>query len=293
MIKQTTTERLSKERIKQIRFVLKGLFFAIILFCLYYFRARLLEEGFPLHFIKAISLYLYADLLISLARLLIVFFYVKKHQLKRGVKNNFELGINHIANILHGIILVASVLLLFEIDPLNLITSLSIVAAAIAIISKDYISNMINGMIIMFSEELNIGDEINIGEIKGKIVDITLVNLHIINDDEDLIYIPNSLIFTSRILNYTKRSVRKVSFDFDMKNEKLKDVAALENYIKDSLSEYHIFIKEETYSLKIIKIHENFTALKFQFILHRQSGVREKDIRRMALRNVLKYEVES
>lgn len=285
-----TEKKLSTEKIRQIKFVLKLFFFAVFLFCLHYFRAKLVAEGMPLHFIKAISLYLYADLLISLVRLLMVFFYVRKHILKRGVKNNFELGINHIANILHSIVLIASVLLLFEIDPINLITSLSIVAAAIAILSKDYISNMINGMIIMFADELTIGDEIKIGDIKGKIVDITLINVHIVNDDEDLIYIPNSIIFSSQIMNFTKRSVRKVSFDFDMKNDRLKNIAELEKYITKSLTAYQQYIKEDSYSLKIIKISESFSALKFQFILHKQSSVREKDIRRIALRNVLNYE---
>ncbi|MFQ3214156.1 MAG: small-conductance mechanosensitive channel [Marivirga sp.] len=290
MIQRTTANKLSTEKIRQIKFVLKLLSFGAILFCMHYFHTKLVGEGIPLHFIKAISLYLYADLLISLVRLLMVFFYVRKHVLKRGVKNNFELGINHIANILHSIILIASVLLLFEIDPINLITSLSIVAAAIAILSKDYISNMINGMIIMFADELTIGDEIKIGDIKGKIVDITLINVHIVNDDEDLIYIPNSIIFSSQIMNFTKRSVRKVSFDFDMKNERLKNIVELEKYITTSLTAYQQYIKEDSYSLKIIKINENFSALKFQFILHKQSSVREKDLRRIALRNVLNYE---
>ena len=148
---------------------------------------------------------------------------------------------------------------------------------------------MINGMIIMFADELTIGDEIKIGEVKGKIVDITLINMHIVNDDEDLIYIPNSIVFTSQIMNYTKRSIRKVSFDFDMKNQYLGSVAELEQYIKKSLKEYHQFIREDSYSLKIIKINENFTSLKFQFVLHKQSSVREKDIRRAALRQVLNY----
>jgi len=280
------------EKIRRIKFIFKVLFFAAALFLLSFYRKEMISFGIPVHFIKALSLYFYADVLISLARLLVVFFYIRKNKSKKGLKNNFELGINHIATMLHSIILVAAILLLFDIDPINLITSLSIVAAAIAILSKDYISNMINGMIIMFADELTIGDEIKIGDQKGKIIDITLTNVHLVNDDEDLIYIPNSIIFTSQILNYTKRSVRKVSFDFDMKNDKLEDIESLEEYIVDSLSAYHKFIKEDSYNLKIIKINENFSSLKFQFILHRQSGVREKDIRRMALRNVLKYRAQ-
>lgn len=199
------------------------------------------------------------------------------------------MGINHIANIIHTFVLIGAILLLFKIDPINLITSLSIVAAAIAILSKDYIANMINGMLIIFSEEVMIGDEIKIGEVKGKVSDITLVNMHIVNDDEDLIYIPNSMVFTSQIFNYTKRAIRKVSFDFDLKNELATDVAAVERHIIDVLSEYHKYIKDDSYVLRIIKINENFTSLKFQFVLHRHSEVREKDIRKAALRHVLKY----
>ncbi len=285
VVKKTST----KERGRRIKFVLKVLFFASSLFLLRYYRAQIIDAGIPSHFINSVSLYLYADVLISLARLLVVFFYIRKNTAKKGLKNNFELGINHIATMLHTIILVAAVLLLFDIDPINLVTSLSIVAAAIAILSKDYISNMINGMIIMFADELTIGDEIRIGDVKGKIIDITLTNVHVVNDDEDLIYIPNSVIFSSQILNYTKRSVRKVSFDFDMKNERLSDIAKLETYIIASLSDYQKFIKEDSYILRITKISENFSSLKFQFTLNKQSVVQEKDIRRIALRNVLKF----
>lgn len=289
MIKNLIVTQFVRERKKRLRFLFKVLLFVIAIVALDYFRAEIIRYGIPDHIIGAVRFYLFADLLISFVRLMIVFIYERKHQINRGSKNNFILGINQIANILHTFNLIGSGLGLFGLSPINLITSLSIVAAAIAIISKDYIANMINGMLIMFSDELMIGDEIKIGEVKGKIVDITLINLHIINDDEDLIFIPNSMIFTSQIFNYTKRRVRKVSFDFDMKNELTADVAAIENYIKDALNDYEKYIKPESYNLRIIKINENYTALKFQFVLNKQANVLEKDIRRVALRAVLKY----
>lgn len=287
MIKNSPTAQIQKENKKRVRFILKIAFFSAILFCFNYLGDEIIALGIPPHFIKALQFYLYADLLISFIRLIIVFFYFRKHKLKRDVKHNFEVGINHIANILHSIVFLGSALMLFNIDPINLITSLSIVAAAIAILSKDYISNMINGMIIMFSDELSLGDEIKIGDVKGKVIDITLTNVHIVNDDEDLIYIPNSIIFTSQILNYTKRRVRKVSFDFDLKNNLLTSIESVEKYIIDSLEPYKNHIQPESYNLRIIKINENYTSLKFQFILHKSAKIPEKDIRRVALRKVL------
>lgn len=289
MNKKSITPTINLERKKRIWFLVKAVIFIAALFAIDNFRSQILEFGIPEHYLKALRLYLYADLWISFIRLAVVFYYQQKHKLSNGVKSNFILGINHIANILHTFVLIGAILLLFKIDPINLITSLSIVAAAIAILSKDYIANMINGMLIIFSEEVMIGDEIKIGEVKGKVVDMTLVNMHIVNDDEDLIYIPNSMVFTSQIFNYTKRAIRKVSFDFDLKNELATDVAAVERHIIDVLSEYHKYIKDDSYVLRIIKINENFTSLKFQFVLHRHSEVREKDIRKAALRHVLQY----
>ncbi|HET8861130.1 mechanosensitive ion channel family protein [Marivirga sp.] len=289
MNKKSIAPTVNLERKKRIWFIVKAVTFIAALVAINNFKAQLLEIGIPPHYIKALRLYLNADLWISFIRLAVVFYYQQKHKLSRGVKSNFILGINHIANIIHTFVLIGAILLLFTIDPINLITSLSIVAAAIAILSKDYIANMINGMLIMFSEEVMIGDEIKIGDVKGTVTDITLVNMHIVNDDEDLIYIPNSLVFTTQIFNYTKRAIRKVSFDFDLKNEFATDVASIEKHIIDVLHEYHQYIKDDSYVLRIIKINENFTSLKFQFVLHRHSSVREKDTRKAALRQVLKY----
>lgn len=289
MSKKSITATVNLERKKRIWFLVKAIVFVAALYGIDNFNKEILEIGIPPHYLKALKLYLYADLWISFIRLAVVFYYHQKHKLSRGVKSNFILGINHIASIIHTFVLIGAILLLFGFDPINFITSLSIVAAAIAIISKDYIANMINGMIIMFSNQIMIGDEIRIGDVKGKVLDITLVNMHITNDDEDLIYIPNSLVFTSQILNYTKRAIRKVSFDFDLKNELAANVAAVEKHIIDVLHEYHQYIKEDSYVLRIIKINENFTSLKFQFVLHYHSSVREKDIRKAALRQVLKY----
>jgi len=274
---------------RRIKFLVKAIIFIAALFAINTYHAEILKYGIGENYVKAARFYLYADLWVSFIRLGVVFYYKKKHKLSRGTKNNFVLGIDHIANILHTFILIGTILMLFNIDPIALVTSLSIVAAAIAILSKDYIANMINGMLIMFNGEVMIGDEIKIGEVKGKVTDITLVNLHITNDDEDLIYIPNSLVFTSQIYNYTKRAIRKVSFDFDLKNELITDVSAVEKYIIEALSDYQQYIKDDSYMLRIIKINENFTSLKFQFVLHRHPAVREKDIRKVALRKVLQY----
>jgi len=102
------------------------------------------------------------------------------------------------------------------IDFKSLLTSLSIVAAAIAIISKDYVSGIISGIIISFSKEINIDDYVKIGDNTGKILEINLSKITLLNDDDDIIYIPNDKVYMSEIINYTKKEIKKVSIDFEL-----------------------------------------------------------------------------
>ncbi len=130
--------------------------------------------------------------------------------------DNFIIGVGQIYSLLLVVGMVVSILSLFKVDVRQLFTSLSIVFAGLAILTKDYISNMINGMIITFSGQLSIGDNVRIGLHRGKVMDITLQNIHILNDDDDMIFIPNNLLLTSEVINYTRRAVKRTSIEFDI-----------------------------------------------------------------------------
>src|SRR5690606_11041092 len=132
------------------------------------------------------------------------------------MRSNFVLGINRIAEILNVGIFIISFMLLFGRDPLEFFTSITIVAAAIAIVSKDYITNMINGLIIMFSDQLTLGDIIRIGDQEGKITDVTLLNIVLTNEDSDLVMVPNNLLLTAQVVNHSKQHIKKLTFEFDM-----------------------------------------------------------------------------
>ncbi|MCU0440754.1 MAG: mechanosensitive ion channel family protein, partial [Raineya sp.] len=73
-----------------------------------------------------------------------------------------------------------------------------------------YVTNMINGLIIMFSDRLSLGDHIKVLDQEGKILDITLINIIIQNEDNDMVLIPNSVIFTSLIVNQSKQNIKKL-----------------------------------------------------------------------------------
>ena len=73
-----------------------------------------------------------------------------------------------------------------------------------------------------------INDYVKIGTVKGKIIDINLTKIALLNDDDDVIFLPNNRVFTSDIINYTRREIRKVSVDFEMDLKALHTVEELD-----------------------------------------------------------------
>ena len=211
--------------------------------------------------------------------------YRRRHKIRGD--DNFIIGVSHIYSILLAIGIIVGVLSLFRINVRELFTSLSIIFAGLAILTKDYISNMINGMIITFSSQLSIGDNVRIGLHRGKITDITLQNIHLLNDDDDMIYIPNNLVLTSEVVNYTKREVKRTSIDFDIDLKHLKTVEDLERSLTEVLAPFHDLIKPDSYYLRVAEVKKDSVALKFQYILKEPNKDLERQIRRRTVRRLV------
>ncbi|MEO6037594.1 MAG: mechanosensitive ion channel domain-containing protein, partial [Saprospiraceae bacterium] len=181
--------------------------------------------------------------------------YRRRHKI--WAEDNFTIGIGLIYSILLAAGIIIGILSLFRINVRDLFTSLSIIFAGLAILSKDYISNMINGMIITFSGQLTIGDNVSIGQHRGKITDITLSSLHIQNDDDDVIYIPNNVVLNAEVVNYTKREIKRTSIDFDIYMKYLKSVEQLEQQLVEALAPFHDLIKPESYYLRVAEVKKD------------------------------------
>lgn len=211
--------------------------------------------------------------------------YRRRHKITRD--DNFIIGVGQIYLLLLVVGIVVGILSLFRIDVRQLFTSLSIIFAGIAILTKDYITNMINGMIITFSSQLSIGDNVRIGEHRGKIIDITLQNIHLLNDDDDMIYIPNNIVMNSEVVNYTKREIKRTSIDFEIDLKHLKTVEELERSLIEVLSPFQELIKPDSYYLRVAEVKKEYVVMKFQYILKEPNKDLERQIRRRTIRRLV------
>lgn len=220
-------------------------------------------------------------------RLFTLYVYKKKNNIKG--KDNFVIGVNTIYYLLFFALVAIFVMVLLKVNVREFFTSISIIAAAIAIVSKDYISNAINGMILMFNNQITINDYIQIGEHKGKIVHITLMNVQLVNDDDDLIFIPNNTVLSNEIINFTKGESHKTSIEFTTDTKFIETIEDLEIYLVENAVKKNEFAEIETFRLRIISAKNTTVKLKAECKLNTKERRQERFFKRQIINAWLHY----
>ncbi len=235
----------------------------------------------------AILLFLGTNILISVGWIIIIAWYLRRNKLQAYTKDNFVLGINRISSVLNSMTLIISIMIFIGVDVKDMFVSLSIAAAAFAVLSKEYIANMVNGLIIMFSNQISLGDQIRVGEYKGRVLDITLVNVVVQNDDDDIVLIPNSVIFSTMVLNQSKQNIKKMTIEFELDLKYNVSIEVLEKELKSVLSPFASYITANSFSLKILDIKKDLAHYKVQFLIPQPDKETERKMRRLLYNTIL------
>ena len=217
------------------------------------------------------------------------YFYSKKNKIPLNKKNNVHFGIENIANFTFGTGLFIMFLSIFGINPSELITSLTIVAAAFAILTKEYIVDFLSGVYLSFSNTFEINDFVKIDHQKGKIVEIGMLKIKILNDDDDIVIIPNSKVYYSEIINYTKRDVRLMTIDFQIALKYIDSIEKLEKEIILSLESFSEYIEPKSYNLKVVEMKMDYLEVKFQYTLILIDMDLHRKIRKKTIREVFNF----
>ena len=217
------------------------------------------------------------------------YIYRSRNRLENIIHDGFLIGLRNLFIIFSALVVGATLFGFFGIDFKTLFTTLSIVAAAIAIVTKEFINDILIGVFLGFSKDFEIGDYVKIDTQKGKIVQIGLTKLKLLNDDDDLLIIPNSKVYQHEVTNYTKRDFRILSIDFQIALSKITSIDELESELIHSLDSFREFIHEDSFLLKIVEVKKEHLDLKFQYRLKNLDREMQQQIRRKTVRQVLSY----
>ncbi|MBZ4191067.1 mechanosensitive ion channel family protein [Niabella beijingensis] len=270
-----------------VSFILRAIAWVLLSFSFPLFEDFYKKHAYLQQLAYGLNTFLTASVIISIGRFTIVSFYNRRHASQK-VRGNFVLGINRLAAILNAIFAVIALLIAFGINPLEFITSMTIVAMAIAVIFREYITNMISGLIVMFSEQYSIGDHIRIGEHSGKIIDITFANIVVLNDEEDIVLVPNNLVITATVINKSAQLSNKITVRFELPLAERMNVEVLSSRLAPSLKEIQDLSPGGEVVIRIAEVGKDFVKYKIDLYAIDSSNRRHKRIESAVLDAVLR-----
>ncbi len=167
-------------------------------------------------------------------------FIVSNHRNRRGISkeesDNFTIGVNALVNSATVIVAIVIFFWFFGIEVKSFLSSIALFAVAIVLIFQDFIKNFLFGFSMMFSNDYEIGDYVQVGETpKGVITSLTFSNLQIKTEAGALLYIPNAVVRNHQVVNFSKLRPKHMVIEFLLPREKFTIVEELQTSLIETL----------------------------------------------------------
>lgn len=162
----------------------------------------------------------------------------------------------------------------------NLVTSLSIVGAAVALSMRESLENIIASFIIFFDKPFTIGDLVKVNNFTGTIEKIGLRSTRIRTQDKTYISVPNKQMVDTIVDNISLRTERKIELDLQLnvtttatqlaayskyiqkETSQLNNVSNVMVYVSEAGKQFHVLHIECLVSMELA--FNDFIALKEQ-----------------------------
>lgn len=115
--------------------------------------------------------------------------------------------VSFINRLLKGVVVVFAVLMALETlgaPVTSLITSLGIVSLTLSLAAKDYATNFLGGVMVIFEKPFAIGDWIRTAAGEGEVEDIAFRSTTIRTVDNAALVVPNGLLVSDALTNYSR-----------------------------------------------------------------------------------------
>ena len=195
--------------------------------------------------------------LVILVAGLIVLFIVAKILKKALSRTTLDISLQKFfvktLNIVGFVLILICALSTAGVSTTGLIAGFSAAGAAVALALKDSLSNIAGGIVLLITHPFVTGDYIEIGDYSGTVKEIDILQTTLLTPDNKTIVIPNGLLSSDEVVNYTKEPTRRVdltvsvSYDNDIELAKKSVLKAAEG-ISLVLSDPQPFVRVSEYS---------------------------------------------
>lgn len=234
--------------------------------------------------------YLILNFMFTLIRITILTYYYRKNGYQAGHYDDMVVIINRVSFLINHIIYLFVALYLLGINLTTILTSISIFAAALALIFRDIISNFINGFQIIFSKNLDIRDYVRMGEFEGRLVDMSFTHTKLRPDSGDEIFIPNSLVMSKEFVNLSRIKTKKFIVQFGLPFKYFGTIKNLEQYVAEGIAkDFKANLTRKDIDLKITKTDHEVINMDIEIYLNKYSYELEQEIRKKCFERILDF----
>ena len=119
----------------------------------------------------------------------------------------------------------------------NLVTSLSLVGAAVALSMRESLENIIASFIIFFDKPFTVGDMVKVNNFSGTIEKIGLRSTRIRTDNKTYISVPNKQMVDTIVDNISLRTERKIEMDLQLSiATSATSMSAFAQYLRNTIA---------------------------------------------------------
>jgi MscS family membrane protein len=154
----------------------------------------------------------------------------------------------------------------------NLITSLSIVGAAVALSMKESLENIIASFIIFFDKPFTVGDLVKVNNFIGNIEKIGLRSTRIRTQDKTYISVPNKQMVDTIVDNISLRTERLIEMDLQLSvSTSAEKLAFFAQFLRDEITKetsvlsQFVFISESGKQFHVIHL-ECFVSMEISLL---------------------------
>ncbi len=111
-------------------------------------------------------------------------------------------------------ILVLIILQSIGIDVTSVLALLSVAGLAVSLALQNTLSNLAGGIQVLLSKPFEVGDYVDTDQGSGFVTEVGLAYTKLITIDNKAVMVPNSLVASSKVTNYTSTGTRRVDITF-------------------------------------------------------------------------------
>ncbi|MBZ0292242.1 MAG: mechanosensitive ion channel family protein [Anaerolineae bacterium] len=242
---------------------------------------------------------LLVDLLVAIPRVIvalivIVIIYLLSGFVKRSVilflrrgrrKLNVSLLLGRLAQagvIVSGL-LVSLTIALPSFEPSQLIGLVGIASVAIGFAFRDFLQDMVAGILLLLNEPFSMGDQITVGAFEGTVEEIKTSFTYITTYDNRRVVIPNGDLYTVGFTVNTAYRVRRSEFDVQLIYE--DDAVAAQELMLSVLKETEGVLVDPPPDTLLVSMNETAVVIRIRWwttpIWRDMQAVRDRVLRRV------------